>query len=118
MVHKRHYKHSGDQVVSSWMGSMYGISTYITSKDSIRTWTHLRSHNRMKNAALRENYRHSESITEIRLTVTVLLKNSCLAARGRRIFQKGLWKDINEGTKGGGVLNGTAAGIQQGIFCS
>lgn len=76
----------------------------------------------MKNAALRENYRHSESITEIRLTVTVLLKNcrvcccSCLAARGRRIFQKGLWKDINEGTKGGGVLNGTATGISRGFF--
>lgn len=119
-VHKRHYKHSQEQVVSSWMGSMYDISTYITSRDSTLTCTHLKKHKNMKTAALRENYRHNGTITGIRSTVTVLLETagSVIAHVWPQEAEKYSKTDCGRtlrasvgGTYGGGLLNGTATGI-------
>lgn len=81
MFNRRHYHHSQ---VSDWTGSMHDISTYITSRDSTPSCTQtdrllvLKKHEKLENAALRENYRHNGAITEIKevvgSTVTVLLK--------------------------------------------
>lgn len=58
-----HYHHSEVKVGSSPTGSMLDISTYITSRDLTSTCTQtkrilvLRKKEKLKNAALRENYR-------------------------------------------------------------
>lgn len=68
---KRHYHLCQIQAVSNWKESMHGISTYITSSDSTPNCTRterllgLTKHEKLENAALRENYRHSGDITEI-----------------------------------------------------
>lgn len=68
MFHKRQNK---AQVASSWTASMHDISTYITSRDSAATCTPterllvLGKHEKLENAALKENYRHGGAITDI-----------------------------------------------------
>lgn len=83
---KRFHHRSQAQAVSNWTGSMHDISTYITSRDSTSTCTptsteHIlvwRKHEKLENAALRKNYRHSGAFTElielVRSTVSHLLE--------------------------------------------
>lgn len=72
MFHKRHQQHRQVWAVSSQTGSMHDISTYITSRDSAPTSTRmerllaLRTHEKLENAALRENYKHGGAITDMK----------------------------------------------------
>lgn len=84
VFHERHRHQSRAQAASNWTASMHDISTYITSRDWTPTCTRterllvLRKHEKLVNAALRENYRHDGAITEIielvGSTVAVLLE--------------------------------------------
>lgn len=95
---KRHYRHSQEQAASNWTG--HDISTYITSRDSTCTLTErllvLRKHENLENAALREIYRHSGAMTEIKVLVgstgTALLE-TVVASLWRLEFQKYLKVD-------------------------
>lgn len=81
---KRHYHHSEVEAGSNWTGSIQDILTYITSRDSTSscTWRECllvsRKHDKLENAALRENYRHNGTNPEIEKhvgsTETVLLE--------------------------------------------
>lgn len=83
MFYKRHH-HSQVKAGSNRTGSMHDNSTYITFRDLTPTCTRrehllaLRRHEKLENAALKENYRHNGTITEIiellGSTMTVLLE--------------------------------------------
>lgn len=121
MVHKRHYHHSQEQAVSN-----SNISTYITSRDSTPTCTQIarllafRKHDKLKNAALREDYRHDGAITELLVGTTALLETagSVVAHVWPPEAQKHLKIDRGrtlrasaERTYGGGTLDGTVETI-------
>lgn len=121
MVHKRHYHLSQEQAVPNC-----NISTYITSRDSTPTCTqteHLlafRKHDKLKNAALREDYIHDGAITAILVGSSALLETvgSVVAHVWPPEAQKHLKIDHGrtlrasaEQTHRGGTLDGTVETI-------